>query len=287
MNMKHLIRAAAGALLLSGVTGCSLYSLTAVEEVRQFDVPHHFNSSLQVETVNGSVTVERAGVDRVEIIAHIQAGSDYRLQMTEVLTERLADNTLAVSVQWPDGRRKQNEGASFEILVPDADGVWLQSTNGRLVVDGLSGEAVLNSTNGSLSVSDHLGSIDARSTNGSITVSDILGPVSASSTNGRLSALRVDGPVDLQTTNGSISVALNAGAMGPVTAVTTNGSISLDPGATLAGELILSTSNGSFEFVDMPVAELRELSKKRLHLVFDDSEWISELRTTNGHISIR
>ena len=95
-----------------------------------------------------------------------------RLAAAIILAERTEDGTLSIEVQWPDDRRKGREGCSFEVLIPSATGLDLQTSNGKLTAVGLSGRAELYTSNGTIEVSRHEGPVLAKTKNGRVTLSD-------------------------------------------------------------------------------------------------------------------
>ena len=49
----------------------------------------------------------------------------------------LADGNLHVRALWPDGRRLRNESCSFEIAMPDVEGVTITTDNGTPITTTL------------------------------------------------------------------------------------------------------------------------------------------------------
>ena len=58
-----------------------------------------------------------------ELLGHGGMGAVY-------LAERQDNGALAVSVEWPEGKRRNREGCSFEIRIPDAVDPTLRTSNG-------------------------------------------------------------------------------------------------------------------------------------------------------------
>ena len=110
-------------------------------ETREFEVAHVPGSAIRVSTKMGSVRVRRGDVDAVRIVAKLRCKTEDRLERTEIVAERTDGGDLRVRVEWPNGKRKDAEGCSFEITVPDARGVEVRSTYGAVSLAGLKGKA--------------------------------------------------------------------------------------------------------------------------------------------------
>lgn len=256
-------------LLMPTVTlvgGCGF--LNTVEKTETLSIGHVEGSSIDVETVNGSITIKKSDRKDVEIKARIRARSDERLDQVNILTERAKDGKLTIRVEWPDGSRQSNEGVSFEILLPDAKHARLKSSNGKLNIAGLSGDADLRTSNGSITVQDHDGPIDAQTSNGKINI--------AGATHS----------VKVKTSNGSLKIGLASAAKGPINARTSNGSVTLDLSPSFSGNLSMQTSNGSIKLKDLGSASVSKHSKKKAEIDFGGDGEKSMIRTSNGSIRV-
>lgn len=229
-------------------------------------------SPLRVKTRNGSVKVVRvdAGAgeaSEIKVVANIRAATPERLEAIVIDVSKEPDGTLFVRPTPPDGQWRSSEGVGFEIFLPGANGVEIDTGNGAISIAGLSGEALLKTSNGSIRIDGHDGDVDA------------------DTSNGRIEALGVSGVVKADTSNGRIEVALAEGVEGPVDLDTSNGSITLEVGAAFGGELKASTSNGSVN-IEAPGADV---SKKRSSATvrFARSGGASVLDTSNGSITVR
>ena len=93
-----------------------------------------------------------------------------RLAAVKVVSTRSEDETLSIAVEWPGGKPENREQCRLDVLIPDADGVKVRTSNGRVEITGLAGEADLDTGNGAISVTSHTGPVKARSGNGAVTV---------------------------------------------------------------------------------------------------------------------
>lgn len=255
-------------------------------EERQMTVAALPAKPVHVRTMNGAVSVKRADVSEVKIKAKVRARDAERLAKTQILAERDADGMLKVSVKWADDRRKNNEGVSFEIQVPDADGVDIDTSNGSVAITGLSGRAVLETSNGGISASDHGGDVRASTSNGGISMTGVRGSIDVESSNGGITIKDAGGAVTADTSNGAISVHLGPASSGPVKADTSNGTIELIVGPSFAGTVRADTSNAAVD-VDVPGSvRVTRLSRTDAQVQFAAAGPGSVLDTSNGRITI-
>lgn len=167
------------------------------------------------------------------------------------------------------GRRRNREGCSLEILIPYANGVNLQTSNGSLETVGLGGEAELRTSNGAIRVDRHRGAIQAETSNGEIDITEASGSVTA------------------HTSNGAVHVGLQPDAPGPIDVKTSNGRIELEVGPSFSGSLQLQTSNGSIDVDGVEQAEIVSATKRQVRLAFQEGQPPSTAKTSNGVIRVR
>ena len=235
-------------------------------ETRTLERPHQEGGSLAVHTVNGAIRVRRDQAEAVTIRARIAALTRERLEGVEVLAERDPGGLLTIEARWPAPGRRNNEGCSFEVTLPGAKGVVLETRNGAIHLEGLEGRARLATSNGGVRVPSHRGSLEIETSNGSVQA--------------RVPA----GPVRVRTSNGSVTVAAGTG---PVEVETSNGGVRLTAGPAFAGELALSTSNGRIDLPDRELVEVLRKSRNRVRLRLGRGNGESRIATTNGSILVR
>lgn len=215
-----------------------------VSEVRSLTVDHVAEKSLDVRGLNGSISVQQGGTDKVEIRATLTAKTKERLPLVKVHANRTDDGDLRVYVEYP-GRPISGDGVSFEIKIPSARGVNLETSNGSIQLSGLAGVGRLESSNGAIRVENHDGSIDAETSNGSIELSGVSGKIDAESSNGQVVIRGGRSAVRAETSNAAIDVQLAKENPGPVRLDTSNGNVRLVVGPSFAGVLRAETSNAS------------------------------------------
>jgi len=224
------------------------------------------NGRVEVKTINGNIQLTSWDKNSVQIEAEIKVKARSRreaekiLDKVEILIDKSRDR-MTIAPDYP----KRHSGDSFwdwvfgsesrpvvnfTIKVPEETDPYLRSTNGRVNVTDIAGEAILKTTNGGIEAEEMKGSVDANTTNGSISVYII-----QFSDNDR---------IDLNTTNGSIKLTLPSDVKADVEASTVNGSIRTDFPMTVQGKIL----------------------RKRLDGEINGGGGIIELSTVNGSISI-
>jgi hypothetical protein len=250
-------------------------------------VAHVPGSALAVELNNGSITARAEDRQDVEVIGVLRMRSQERLEAASIETFRDASDRLTVKVAWPENRRLNNEGCSITLAVPDADGLDFHSSNGRIEISGLSGEARLRTSNGQVVVDEHHGALHAHTSNGQIKIQGTAGVIDAETSNGRIAVVDAQHSVTARTSNGSMEISFTEAATGPVEARSSNGSISLTVGSGFQGALQANTSNGRLDPGNFPEATTVSSGKHHVNLQFGDSETKSKVRTSNGSITLR
>lgn len=257
------------------------------KETRTRATAHSPSAPIRVVTTNGAVSLKSSDRDNIQVTANISATTSERLQSTKIVTEKTANGVLSIWVQWPGDKALNREGCSFEILAPNAYGATIQTSNGRIVLSGLSGDAVLNTSNGEIKVHQHTGSVNAKTSNGAVTVEDISGDATLRTSNGKIRAISIAGTVSANTSNGAISIDMAPDSNGSLKARTSNGPITLTLSEQFSGELKLNTSNGGIKTMDLTDAHYLSSSKNHLHLQLGDSNQYSEAITSNGTVTVK
>lgn len=224
---------------------------------------------LDVKTANGAITITKAEDAQITITANVKARTQERADAVKVVTT-LNSGVLEVRAEWP-GERFGNEGCSFDISIPATTGIRADTSNGRIELTGLAGDATLDSSNGAITVTRHAGPIDADTSNGSIKIIDASAAVQADSS------------------NGSITISIAPNNTGNITADTSNGSIECSIPAAFAGTVIAKTSNGSLSVSDVNGKNImtgRKSFEWRANPSSPTAQQIN-LDTSNGSIRVR
>lgn len=217
---------------------------------------------IRVTTENGRILIETAVTGK-----NVRASVDYEI--------KIPNNAIAGTIETTDGRvalqgvngNAKLTSSNGEISVRGLVGrITATTSNGRIELDTVSGGGVLTTTNGAIVVKKSGAAITASTTNGGIRIEDSEGDVILNSSNGGITVSRVDGYVSARTSNGAIRV---TEVLGIVIAETSNNSIEAEIANVGPGGAELKATNGSIEVSVSPAlnAEI-------------------EMNTTSGKISI-
>jgi hypothetical protein len=238
-------------VLIAAAVTCNPPAKAAATKVFERMLPLQEGGTLTLSNVNGSVQVE--GWDRNEVEVHAVKTALHDPQDIDRVRiavdsdgERAAINTI-----YPPGNGVAVT-VDYVIHVPDRvilDGV--ETVNGDVHVQRITGAGVLGSINGSVEVLDSEGRFSAKTTNGDVRL--------------ELRKLPAGEPMQLATVNGSVILSLPADAGAEVNVVSRNGDFRCDfPLRSLGaydprifrgrlgsggGEIVLTTVNGAIRIV--------------------------------------
>jgi DUF4097 and DUF4098 domain-containing protein YvlB len=238
-------------VMLAGCHGSFEPGQAADEWTRTY--PLSEGGQLQIDNTNGVVEIEGVAGATVEVRADRTARAATDSAARELLSHiSIKEEVTPARISIETGRTGAFSIVSgyevqYHVRVPMTAAVRVTTTNGRILLTGLSGETTASTTNGGVSGRALAGRFAATSTNGQLDVEmAALGPngVELRATNGRvLLTVPVDAGADLNAsvTNGDISVTglkfeatdqsarhlsarINGGGT-PITLATTNGAI--------------------------------------------------------------
>lgn len=225
-------------------------------------VSHMAESPVTVISRNGAVhVIADRTVSEVSISARIACGgvsqeeADQRVQEARLEVTRSTSRRLTIKSIFPSPGRN-GDGAHITVRLPDVDGVEVDTSNGRVVLNGLAGPVKVDTSNGSIEIVDHNGPVQADTSNGSVSVSGQVGRLDVETSNASVTALDIAGPVDIDTSNGSIRMSLSPDQAGPIRLDTSNASIHATVGPAFVGSVRLDTSNSRITIED-PTGRIR------------------------------
>lgn len=227
--------------------------LPAFASTRVFDQTYPLQSGgiFSLANVNGSVQVD--GWDRNEVeIRAVKTALHNPEDLDRVQISVQSDGEqVSVSTHYPQGSGVEVT-VEYHIRVPyRVQLAGVNTVNGNVRVDGVSGVGTLDSINGSVEVLDSDGRFNARTTNGDVRL--------------ELKGLPPGDPIHLFTVNGSIVLSLPASAGAEIEVANRNGDFHSDfPLRTVSaysprrfrgqlgnggGEISMSTVNGGIRLV--------------------------------------
>jgi DUF4097 and DUF4098 domain-containing protein YvlB len=166
---------------------------------------------LALRNTNGRVVVDTWREPRVRIEAEKSAA---RQRLADVRVEVSGEGSrVSVDTHLPHGFLGGNAQVKYHVTVPEGARLELETVNGAVEVEGVTGSVRARTTNGSLEVNSTASEVSLRTTNGGIRA-----------TVRSASAERLE----LESVNGSIRLDLPADVRGHFEAQTVNGGIDTD-----------------------------------------------------------
>ncbi len=169
------------------------------QESKSFSVP--VNARVNVSTYDGPITIH--GWDKAEVMYTAARHADEETELKEVRVEAEQQGSAVSVIAKSDHERGW---VSLDVFVPRNATVHVSSGDGRLILQGVSGELTLRTSDGSIEVTDSQGQLKVSSGDGHIRIANF------------------DGQADARTGDGAISL---DGRFSSLTARTGDGSISL------------------------------------------------------------
>jgi DUF4097 and DUF4098 domain-containing protein YvlB len=205
-----------GLLLLAGAlaSGCvghgELTARDSVEETR----PLEPGGTFRLQNTNGRVTVTTWDESQVRIEAERAAATERGLDEIEIDVRGEGDR-VEVTTRLPKALLFGHAGSvEYHVTVPRLARLEIETVNGRLSIEGVTGSVNASTVNGSLEITDASGEVEASTVNGSIKTH-----IEKTDPTGRNS---------FSTVNGSVTLYLPADVSGTFDAHTVNGSIRTD-----------------------------------------------------------
>ncbi len=205
--------------------------------------------TLTLRTDQGKLEVgSRPGNEVTIAITSRMSADEIRDRFEIAMSSRGNDVTVDVKLKdrWrPNGILSffrgigNNRGLTFEIMVPRAYNLDLNTSGGSITVDDLAGDVRCRTSGGSVKLSHIDGPVDAGTSGGSVTLLSATGDAELHTSGGSITIGETGGTVVAETSGGSISIDR---AAGPVNARTSGGSINI---TEAAGAIDASTSGGS------------------------------------------
>ncbi len=179
---------------------------------------------VRVETFDGPITVRAWDKPEVSYTAVKRAADDQEMRGVRLKATQ-NDSQITISAEFDKNFSREvvkrddrmvafNSGASveLEIYVPRNASLKVSSGDGRLRVEGVSGDIDLHTGDGPIDVSDAGGTLRINTGDGQIRISDFDGTAEARTGDGRITLDGRFGQLNAETGDGSISLAMPADA---------------------------------------------------------------------------
>jgi DUF4097 and DUF4098 domain-containing protein YvlB len=263
-------------LLLSATTGCN----PGPTETREDSFIVTGSSKVVVNSVNGNIEVSAELGNEVLVQATLRDAPRVKYELSQM------GNTVTVDVQtskrwWVFG----SAGVDVSITAPPETDVVLNTSNGFIELHRLKGSGSLKSSNGKIVLDNVTGNFDGGTSNGRIEANAVEGSVILKTSNGKIDVRDVQGEFDIESSNGSVFFSGNMTAGGSNRLVTSNGDVVVEFQGKPSVVLDAETSNGEVTS-ELPI--LATVTKKeRLVGRIGEGEADLYIRTSNGDITIR
>ena len=165
---------------------------------------------------NGGVRVTGWERNEVRVRARVWAGARSEEWAAELLRGvELETSGGTLRARGPDRERRESWGVSWDVMVPLESDLSLETNNGGISVEGVSGLIDFDAANGGVSLVDVGGDVRGRTRNGGLEVM-----LAGSTWAGR--------GLDAETTNGGVEIAIPEGYSAELETGTVNGRVDLD-----------------------------------------------------------
>jgi hypothetical protein len=241
--MRRLLPASTIVFVLSGAACAVSVDQQGYIEHQEQRFPAASTVELHLTTFNGAIEVR--AWDRPEIVIDVEKRAEDKtaVDRIKVNVERNGDRVTLEAVD-PDAHHPSlglfvNSRVRFVASVPKQTNLVIQTSDGAVSVERVSGR------------------IDLRTSDGGVRAVDTEGTLNANTSDGTIELDNVSGQIDVQTSDGSLRI---SGAPTALHARTDDGAVVLRvrAGATVAEDWLVSTEDGSVS-VELPAALDAEL----------------------------
>lgn len=246
-----------------------------IEETREWTLEAAGVALLQADTSNGTIAVEGADLEEIQVRATKKVKARTRQQaeqcaaQVEVHAQREGD-TVRIWEERPHNLSGIRVEVRYQVRCPRQLALRLNTLNGAVTSQGTRA------------------GVEASTLNGKVEVVDSQGPMKLHSKNGKVAAHLdlLSGRGEFETANGKVEVSVRAG-QASIDAKTLNGAVELSLPADFAGRLDASTVHGHVHS-EFPIPVVGKPDKARLEGdIGPGGEHLVRLRTLNGAISLK
>jgi DUF4097 and DUF4098 domain-containing protein YvlB len=241
------------------------------QATEDFHLSYTLQPGGQLDLTNTNGSVEITGWDRPFIdVSGTKYGPDpNRLKDIKVNVNASGKNAT-ITTDIPRGDWHGSYGVRYHIHVPRNITLHqIETTNGAVTAEDLSGGGHIRSTNGKLALTYLVGDYRAETTNGAIEIENCSGLQRIDTTNGSIRGRLKEGAIEARSTNGALEMTVdNPRENKPIRMTTTNGSLTLGLAEFHSNPVRVETTHGSvtLRLPDHTNARLRaETSMASIH----------------------
>ncbi len=231
---------------------------------------------LVVTSENGSIDVETGDAGTIRVQATLRNAPRVQYEVSE------EGDTVTVEADVDSGAR--NAGADIIVTAPAETEVELETSNGRIEIQGLEASGTLRTSNGRVVMEELEGDFDVRTSNGPIEVTSMEGEGTLATSNGPVTLAEVKGAFDVDTSNGNISFSGEMTAGGDNRLETSNGSVTVELEGTPSVNVDATTNRGKVTS-ELPI-DASTKNAKRLVGTIGGGEAELHIRASNGSVTI-
>ena len=194
------------------LTACAAIAMMAQTTVIQPSAPNPVTETrtfalksggrLKIDNTNGGIKISAWDKDEVALTANFTPSSRNKAHSKIKVKSNI--NSLELIIEHP---REWNEVGScqLELKVPGSVASNIQTVNGSITINGITGKNNTETTNGNIVMENVGGNVKAETTNGGIVMKNVSGNIKAETTNGGIVMENVSGNINAETTNGSVT----------------------------------------------------------------------------------
>ena len=194
-------------------------------EVREMTISPNMDPIRVDAGPNGGIRVEGWDQNEIQIVVRVSAWArDDDAARDMVRDVEIRTDGGQISSHGPQTGRRESWSASYRLMVPRSSNMDLETVNGGVSIDGVTGRLEFNTTNGGVSLDDVHGDVRGRTTNGGLEI--------------RLTGSEWQGlGLDVTTTNGGVNLMVPRGYNARLETGTVNGGMSIDFPITIQGRI--------------------------------------------------
>ena len=250
--------------------GCS--SMAGFDQATEdFHLSYTLQPGGQLDLANTNGSVEITGWDRPSLdVSGTKYGPDAERLKEIKVNVNAGGKNATITTDIPKGDWHGSYGVRYRIRAPRNIVLHqIETTNGAVTVEDLSGGGHIKSTNGKLALTYLTGDYRAETTNGAIEIENCSGLERADTTNGSVRGHLKEGAIEANSTNGTVDITVdNPRESKAIKLTTTNGSLTLALAQFHSNAVRVETTHGSvnLRLPDNTNARLRaETSMASIH----------------------
>lgn len=194
-------------------------------EVREMTISSNMDPIRVDAGPNGGIRVEGWDQNEIRIAVRVSAWArDDEAARVMVSEVEIRTDGGRISSDGPRTERRESWSASFRLMVPRSSNLDLETNNGGVSINGVTGRLEFNTTNGAIRLDDVHGDVRGRTTNGGLDI--------------RLTGSEWQGRgLDVTTTNGGVDLTVPRVYNARLETGTVNGGMRIDFPITVQGRI--------------------------------------------------